>query len=73
MVFVNYNDEIRGILKKVIDKYCLKGFSTKESINFLRDTLYNLEISDKKIDIQTRENFILCAYLDSLYTYLSSF
>lgn len=67
MVFINYNDEIRGMLKKVIDKYYLKGFSINESVAFVRDALYNLEVSDKKIDIQTRESWISCAYLDTLY------
>lgn len=67
MVFVNYNDEIRMMLKKVIDKYCLRGFSINESIDSLRDTLYNMEISDEKIDLKTRENCILCIYLDTLY------
>lgn len=67
MVFANYNDEIRTMLKKVIDKYCFKGFTINESVDFFRDALYNLEVSEQKKDLKTRENCILCVYLDTLY------
>ncbi len=67
MVLNNYNDQIRDMIKKVIDKYYLKGLSINQGIEKFRYYLYEVESSNNSQERKTRDNCILCAYLDTLY------
>lgn len=67
MDFFNFNDEIRNVVKKAIDKNYLKGYTVNQSIDKLRDILYDLETSNQQDEKNNRENIIMCTYLDSLY------
>lgn len=67
MDIINLNDDIRNILKESINKGCLKGFTINQSIDRLRDTLYDLETSNQQLEKNNRENIIMCIYVDTLY------
>lgn len=67
MDIINLNDDIRNILKESINKGCLKGFTINQSIDRLRDTLYDLETSNQQLEKNSRENIIMCIYVDTLY------
>ncbi len=40
---INFNDQVRNILTKNLEKYLIKGFSIRESANFFAEEFYNSE------------------------------